>query len=211
MPKASWSFGNVSSNLDLYELLRARRMCRAYEDRAVPSEVLVRVLEAARRCPSAGHSQGVRFGVVENAATRQAIASELGEEAYVAKGFTPWFSRAPVHLFVATEPQAYEQRYSEWDKSSGPDTWPVDYAILDGGKALMTLYLAAHREGLACGYLGPHKAHPARRWVPWPEGWSLLGLVTLGYPDFSVNRPSRSHQRGWRDFDSVVKWWDGPE
>ena len=200
----------MSGNHDLYELFRTRRMCRAYEDRPVAVESLTRILDASRKTPSAGHSQGVRFGVVTGVKTRLAIAEELGEKAYVAKGFTPWFSRAPVHLLVATEPMAYEERYAEFDKTGGPQTWPVDYAVLDGGKALMALYLAAEREGLACGYLGPHKAAGVVRLVPWPESWKLLGLVTLGYPDRQADRPSRSHRRGWRDVHTVVQWWDDP-
>lgn len=191
-----------------YQLLKARRMCRAYQDRPVSPEVVRKILEAARRSPSAGHAQGWRVGVVTDSAQRLAVAHRLGETEYVEKGFKPWLSLAPVHLFVGTEPGAYFERYGEPDKSSDPLQWPLDYAVLDGGKALMTLYLAAQAEGLACGYLGPHRAQPAIELVPWPTTWRFLGLVTLGYPDWEHQRTSRSHARGWRDFESVVRWWD---
>ena len=189
-------------------LLRSRRMCRAYLPRAVAKETVLEVLDAARRSPSAGHSQGVRFGVVTDQQQRLAVADCLGEASYREKGFRPWLSAAPVHLFVGTDPDAYRDRYSEADKTSRPEEWPVEYSVLDGGKALMTLYLAAHARDLACGYLGPHRAEAALSVVPWPTGWRFLGLVTLGYPDWEHQRPSASHARGWRELDGVVSWWD---
>lgn len=193
---------------DLYQLLARRRMCRAYLPDDVPREVLLRVLDAARKSPSAGHAQGVRFGVVCEETGRAAIATALGEAAYREKGFPAWLSGAPVHLLVGASQQAYAERYSERDKDSHPGLWPVPYDVLDGGKALMALYLAAQNEGLGCGYLGPHRATPALATVDWPVDWRFLGLVTVGYPDRAGDRPSRSHARGWREFDSVVRWMD---
>lgn len=194
---------------DFASLLARRRMCRAYLTQPVPRETLVRVLDAARRSPSAGHAQGVRFGVVTEAALRARLARAVGEEDYLSRGFAPWFSRAPVHILVGASGQAYAERYQEPDKATGPALWPVPYDVLDGGKALMTLYLAAVAEGLACGYLGPHKAGPALEQVPWPADWRFLGLVSLGYPDLAAARPSRSHARGWRPLETVVQFWDG--
>ena len=195
-------------NADLSTLLQRRRMCRSYASDAVPNDTLRRVLDAARRVPSAGHAQGVRFGVVTHDQGRLAIARTLGEEKYATKGFPLWLSSAPVHILVGASQSAYAERYAEPDKTSSPDRWPIDYDVLDGGKALMTLYLASESEGLAWGYLGPHTAAPATALVPWPDDWRFLGLVTLGYPDRSRERPSLSHRRGWREFDQVVHWWD---
>lgn len=196
---------------ELYRLLAARRMCRAYLEREVPEETLTRVLDAARRSPSAGHAQGVRFGVVRRPGARRRIARALGEDAYLARGFSPWLSSAPVHILAGVCPSAYSERYAESDKTSSPEQWPVPYEILDAGKALMALYLAAQGEGLGCGYLGPHAATPALLEVPWPPEWRFVGLVTVGFPDPSRQRASRSHQRGWRPFEETVRWWDdGP-
>lgn len=196
------------NSVEFDTLLRSRRMCRSYLPRAVTKKTVLEILEAARRSPSAGHAQGVRFGVVTDDQQRLAIADCLGEALYRQKGFRPWLSAAPVHLFVGTDSQAYRDRYGEADKATGPEEWPVEYPVLDGGKALMTLYLAAQARGLACGYLGPHRADVALSLLPWPREWRFLGLVTLGYPDWEHQRPSASHARGWRELDQVVAWWD---
>lgn len=193
---------------DLYELLARRRMCRAYLKRTVPRAQLLRVLEAARKSPSAGHAQGVRFAVATSELVRSRIAKAVGEDEYLRRGFYPWFGEAPVHIVVASEPQAYESRYNESDKGGGVEQWPVPYGVLDAGKALMALYLAAEREGLSCGYLGPHRLRGLLEQLDTPSSWELMGLVSLGFRQARKERPSRSHRRGWREFEEVVRWLD---
>ena len=163
-------------------------------------------MQAARQTPSAGHAQGVRFAVLTESSRRREVASAFGEEEFVARGFPPWLSVAPVHLVVAASSKAYEGRYSEPDKRSEPKEWPVPYPVLDAGKALMSLYLAAENFGLACGYLGPHAGPDLVTLLGLPADWDFMGLVTLGYRDRSLERRTRSSARGWRDFDEVVIW-----
>lgn len=194
--------------MELYRLLAKRRMCRAYLERPVPRAKLLRVLEAARRAPTAGHSQGVRFGVVQEFEARRRIAELLGEAQYAERGFPRWLGTAPVHLLVGVRPLDYHLRYAEPDKLEGPDSWPVPYSLLDGGKALMLLYLSALAEGLGTGFLGAHRATPAFELYPELSDLTPLGLVTLGYPDRANDRRPRSWQRGWREFDETVRWLD---
>ena len=182
-------------------------MCRRYLNRGVPRALLLRVLEAARRSPSAGHAQGVRFAVVTQADQRELIAKVFGEEVYTKRGFPAWLSTAPVHLIVATSQNAYEERYARADKTSKPVEWPVPYGVLDAGKSLMSLYLAASEVGLSCGYLGPHAAKSDLiALFELPADWLCVGLVTLGYRHPENGGRTRSEKLGWRDFDDVVRW-----
>ena len=181
-------------------------MCRSYHSRSVPRAHVLRILQAARKSPSAGHAQGVRFAVVTKASRRQEIASAFGEDDFVARGFSPWLSVAPVHVVVASSSEAYQDRYSEPDKTSELKDWPVPYGVLDAGKAVMSLYLAAESFGLACGYLGPHAGPDLVTLLGLPADWEFMGLLTLGYRDRTLERRTRSSARGWRDFDEVVIW-----
>ena len=194
--------------MSFFEQLRRRRMCRSYLPRPIPETELQTVLDAARRTPSAGHAQGVRFAVVRTQTNRKRIAFLAGEEDYVRRGFPAWLSSAPVHLIVGVSEDAYQDRYSESDKSGAPEEWPVPYQILDAGKSLMTLYLAAEEMGLSCGYLGPHALTGLESLLNWPQDWRFVGLVTIGYADPAGRRPSRSHRRGWRAYEEVVWEWD---
>lgn len=189
----------------LWQLLSGRRMCRCYIDKSVPRAVLLRVLEAARRAPSAGHSQGVRFAVVSCSQKRREIARAFGEDEFVERGFQPWLSVAPVHLVVAVSSDAYRERYALPDKKTRPQEWPVPYQVMDCGKALMALYLAAEESGLACGYLGPHAGPDLVEFLGLPEEWTFAGLVTIGYRD-PTEGSTRSQRMGWRSFDEVVHW-----
>src|SRR6267378_4313366 len=77
-------------------------MVRRYLPEAVPEEVLRRIVEVARRGPSAGYSQGQSFVVVTDPGLRREIARLAGEGSYVAKGFQPWVSGAPAHVILCT-------------------------------------------------------------------------------------------------------------
>src|SRR5688572_313745 len=98
------------------ELLARRRMVRNYTAQPVDEAVVDRIVEAARRAPSAGFSQGQRFIVVTDPGVRRAIAEAADEPEYVANGFDPWISSAPVHVVVCVREDDYHERYREPDK-----------------------------------------------------------------------------------------------
>lgn len=189
------------------QAFRRRAMCRSYLDKSVPVAHLHAVLDLARKAPSAGHSQGVRFAVLRDHARRREVARAYGEEQYVARGFEPWLSVAPVHLVVAVEEGAYIERYDQPDKHTGPQQWEVPYPVMDAGQALMTLYAAAQSFGLGTGFLGAHAGPDLVALLKLPDSWRYLGLVTLGYAS-GRGRITRSSKRGWKDYSETVLWLD---
>ncbi|MBI3926923.1 MAG: nitroreductase family protein [Armatimonadetes bacterium] len=194
--------------MELKEVVRRRRMVRAYRDQPVERARLERVLAVARRVPSAGFSQGHYFVVVTSPDTRQAIAELAGEAVYLEKGFDPWLSSAPVHVVVAVREEDYRHRYRQPDKRGGIEG-PVPYWWMDGGAAFLMLLLAAVDEGLAAGFLGAHRLEGLRDLLGIPADVQPLGLVTLGYP--ASDRRSCSLARGWKELSHVVRWerWSG--
>ena len=58
-----------------------RRMVRSYLPDPVPAEALDRILDAARRGPSAGFAQAVEFVVVTSRTGRDSLAAAAGEAA----------------------------------------------------------------------------------------------------------------------------------
>ncbi len=59
--------------MQLDEAIRRRRMCRNFSDRPVPPRVVDRLLDRARRAPSAGHTQGWAFLVLEGPRADQPV------------------------------------------------------------------------------------------------------------------------------------------
>ena len=60
--------------MDVYTAIATRKSVRAFQDREVPEELLLRLLEAARLAPSACNFQEWRFVVVRNPETRKRLA-----------------------------------------------------------------------------------------------------------------------------------------
>ena len=194
--------------METYEALRRRRMVRAFEDRPVPRDVLGRVLEAGRRAPSAGFTQGVDLLVLESAGDRDAFwAAETDagwRAAHPRHGET---RRAPVIVLPLTGASPYVERYSEPDKAaSGLDeeaAWPVPYWWVDAGCAVMAMLLAAVEEGLGALFMGLFRGEEGVRGACGvPGDLRPVGAVLLGWP--APDSPSPSLARGRRDRGSQV-------
>lgn len=170
--------------MDFLEVVRKRRMVRHFRPDPVPREVIERVLNLARHAPSAGFTQGQAFIVVTQPQMRQAIARLCDEESYVAAGFHPFISEAPVLLIACADEQAYHQRYQEADKleADGSETvWPVPYWIMDIGCAVMLVLLGVVEEGLAAGFAGAHDLDALRRLLGIPATVWPVGVIPVGY------------------------------
>ncbi|HEX2259906.1 MAG TPA: nitroreductase family protein [Actinomycetota bacterium] len=200
--------------MEFTEVVRRRRMVRNYSSKEISQDRLVKVLENARLAPSAGFSQGQSFVVVRDPSVRARIAEIAREPEYVARGFDPWLSRAPVHVVCCVSEKAYRDRYAELDKAAtrgAAGDWPVPYWYVDGGCSLMLLLLAAVDEGLAAGFLGLESEGYQRLkdLLGIPLEVSPIGVVTIGLP--APDRRSASVKRGWKSLEAVVHWerWGG--
>src|SRR5436190_3470114 len=61
--------GVGSGSMEFTDVVRRRRMVRRFEQRPVPADVMDRILEAGRRAPSAGFSQGLELLVLDTPET----------------------------------------------------------------------------------------------------------------------------------------------
>jgi len=190
--------------MEFREVVRRRRMVRRYGAEPVDPAALDRILDAARRGPSAGFTQGQSFVVVTDPGLRRSIADLSREAAYVARGFDPWLSQAPVIVVVCTSEQAYRDRYSEPDKlgPSGELSWDVPFWHVDAGAALMLLLLAVVDEGYAAGFLVVKDEAGLRALLGIPDEVQPIGLVTIGKP--TPDRPSQSLKRGRKPEGEVI-------
>jgi FMN reductase [NAD(P)H] len=192
--------------MEFQDVLRQRRMVRNYLPDPVAKDALERIVQAGRKAPSAGFSQGTAFVIVTDPALRQAIANLCEEPSYVTAGFDPWISRAPAHIVICISEDAYHQRYREpdkVDKQGNEIGWPVPFWWVDAGAALMLVLLTAVDEGLAAGFLGTD-ADELRSLLRIPDSMFPIGIVTVGRS--APDRRSNSLKRGWRSDEQVVHW-----
>jgi FMN reductase [NAD(P)H] len=198
--------------MEFKEILRRRRMVRAYRPDSVPRETLERIVGTVRRAPSAGFSQGQRLVVVTDPELRKAIADASGEEFYVEQGFEPWISGAAALVVVCTREEDYHDRYRQPDKLVGDAeiVWPVPYWYADAGAAAMLVLLAAVDEGLGAGVFGvPSEAMSrVRELLHVPDDVAIVEIITLGVPgdDTASDRLSSRGTRPQRPFAELVRW-----
>jgi nitroreductase len=198
--------------VEFTELLKRRRMVRAYEPTPVPRETLARIVGTIRRAPSAGFSQGQRLVVVTEPDRRRAIAEAIGEHYYVEQGFAPWISGAAALVVVCTREDDYHDRYRQPDKlQEGEEiAWPVPYWYADAGAAAMLVLLAAIDEGLVAGVLGvpAERMDQVRELLELPGDVAIVEVITLGFPaeDAASDRLSSRGTRPRRTLDELVHW-----
>jgi nitroreductase len=166
--------------METWDAIRSRRNVRAYGERPIASEELDRILEAARRAPSAGNQQAWDFVVCTERQQLTQLA-RVGPAARHVAG-----SAATIAL-VAPRSDDAQMR---------------DLVQLDLGQATMSVMLAAADLGIGSAHAGVHDQELARRLLGFPQDRFCPLLVTLGVPAdrplMPIERPER------RAFNDVV-------
>jgi nitroreductase len=202
--------------VEFKEVLRRRRMVRAFEPKPVPRETLEHIVGTIRRAPSAGFSQGQRLVVLTEPERRRAIAEAVGEDHYVEQGFVPWISGSAALVVVCTREDDYHDRYREPDKLLEGDeiAWPVPYWYADAGAAALLILLAAIDEGLAAGVFGipAERMDRVRELLELPRDVAIVEVIALGFPaeDAASDRLSSRGTRPRRHIDELVRWESWP-
>jgi nitroreductase len=186
--------------LEFADVIRRRRMVRSFDRRPVPAADVDRLIDLARRAPSAGNTQACAFVVLSGDETARLWDVTLPVERRA--GFRwPGLVDAPVVIVPVVRPGAYVDRYGEADKAStglgeGEAAWPVPYWWVDAGMAVHGLLLGAVDAGLGALFYGlfDHES-AALAALGVPDGWRAVGAVALGWPAPTGEAPGRSSTR----------------
>jgi nicotinate-nucleotide--dimethylbenzimidazole phosphoribosyltransferase len=186
----------------LHEVIDARRDVRRYRPDPVPPAALERVLTAAHRAPSVGHSQPWRFVVVGDATIRDRAALLADRERLrQARLLDPDAARrlldlqlegireAPLGVVVCCDRRA--PAAGVLGRATFPDTdlWSCACAI-------QNLWLAARAEGLGLGWVTLFRPEELAGLIGLPEGVLTLGWLCLGWPDERPPEPGLV-RAGW--------------
>lgn len=171
---------------EFVEVVRSRRMTRAFDERPLEPGILDELTDLASRAPSAGKSQGWHLVVLEGSETALFWDSTLPA---VRRDSFRWqrLLNAPVIALPLADSKAYVDRYAEPDKvqtglGAGPAAWPVPYWTIDASMAVMTLLLGAQDRGLGALFFGVFRGErELRQRLGIPAGLELLGAIALGY------------------------------
>ncbi len=166
--------------METWDAIRARRNVRSYTDEPIEADRLDRILEAARRTPSARNGQPWDFVVVTERAHLQEL-SEVWQGAGHVAG-----SAATIALIAAVTDDEREHQI----------------AVYDLGQATMSIMLAAADLGIGSGHSAVGDQDLARRLLGLPADRYCAFLVALGHPADRPLAPLRSINR--RPFEEVV-------
>lgn len=137
------------------EVIEKRRSIRKYKNTPVPREKILKILEAARIAPSAGHRQPWHFIVVENNDTIKKLAKQ------------EWAAAAPVMIVGLADQEA----------SPG-------WCINDLGVAFEHIVLAATDLGLGTCWMGQsNREDLVKSLLDIPDNFKVVALTTLGVSD----------------------------
>jgi len=184
------------------ETIRQRRSIRRYRPDAIPREIVLRMLEAARRAPSASNCQPWRFLIVVDAEEKRKLREAAGY---------PFVETAPMVVVCAADLDTYSPhssalRYRELLDSgileSFADQPPdpklgarlsrlreldragiVRMAFANTYIAIEHLVLAAASMGIGTCWVGAvDESEEVRALFDLPESIIIVALVAVGYP-----------------------------
>ena len=159
--------------MEVLEAIKTRRSIRRYKTTPVDDKTIELVLEAARWAPSWANTQCWRFIVVRDSK----IKAELASITTYNNPATEAIRNAPVVVVACAE--VGKSGYYTGELASDKSDW----YMFDVALAMQNLVLAAHSLGLGTVYNGLFDAKKAASILEVPEGFCVVSMTPLGYPD----------------------------
>jgi len=161
--------------------LMERRSCRKYEKRPVPHDVLERIIEAARRAPTARDRQELRFYVVES----PEVCEKIGMETHtIAVKSAPHLDDRVKKMELTNAVTCGAPACIVISVENNPET--LHFAEMDAGLAVENILIACSALGLRALPVGLAQRFNERGIldiVGAGKDEKMLLLVPLGYPD----------------------------
>lgn len=140
--------------MSVYEAIKTMLAVREYEDKEIPQDLVMRIVEAGRLTGSSRNTQQWDFVVVRNRETLQS----LGEMASTGR----FIGDAALAIAVVV-----------------PDA-PVGF--MDGARATQDMMLTAWEAGVGSNWVGNTNTVPIRNLLNVPENRMILNIISFGYP-----------------------------
>jgi nitroreductase len=150
--------------MDIMDVIFSRRSIRAYQERKVEHELLIKLLQAAMAAPTAANAQPWEFVVVDDPEQMAAIRQAMPFGHY----------QAPAAIVVCGNPEIA-------NNSAGKLYW-----VQDCSAAMENILIAAAGLGLGTVWLGVYplesRVEAIRKVFNMPANVTPLGIAYVGYP-----------------------------
>ena len=152
--------------MEVYEAVRTVLAVRSFQEKAVPPEVIRRIVEAGRLTGSAKNLQPWHFVVVQDRKTLQKLGALARTGAHVAQ--------AAAAVVVAVD--------------------KTPFAVSDASRAIQSMLLTAWADGVGSNWVGFGGLEPVKALLDIPAGLDVLAILPLGYPARPVGRGKKERK-----------------
>ena len=167
--------------MEVLEAIKTRRSIRRYKTTPVDDKTLELVLEAARWAPSWKNTQCWRFIVIRDDNVKNEIADCLikskRDDKLVDNASTMAVRQAPILIVACAELGKSGLNTGVFATDKG------DWYMFDTALAMQNLALEAHALGLGTVHVGLFDAKKVAAILNVPEGFCVVSMTPLGYPD----------------------------
>ncbi len=152
--------------MEVYDAIRTVLAVRAYKDKPVPSEIVLRIVEAARLTASSMNGQPWHFIIVEDSDTLKKLGALARSGPYIAQ--------APLAIVVAMEKSIY--------------------AVSDASRAIQSMILTAWSEGVGSNWVGFENLSAIRPLLGIPDNIDVLAILPFGYAAKEIGKGKKKRK-----------------
>ena len=167
--------------MNVSDAIKYKRAVRQFQDKPLPRDVILKILDTGRRAQSSKNTQPWHFIAIQDKGTLKAL-SELGTYAGHLTGAA---------LGVAVITTSPEQRFS---------------IMFDAGQAAAYMQLAAWELGIGSCLATIYEPVEARQLLGFPEDLFIRIAISFGYPSQDDQLDLPPVKGGRRSFEEVVHW-----
>jgi nitroreductase len=167
--------------MNVSDAIRLKRAVRKFQDKRLPEDVALAILNAGRRSQSSKNEQTWQFIAMRDRSVLKAL-SECGQWAGHLAG-------AAMGVAILT-----------------PDPEGKFQIMFDAGQAAAFMQLAAWELGVGSVPASIYEAEKARQVLGFPAEWHLRIALSFGYPLEEAKLSAAPQKGGRRTLDEIVHW-----
>ncbi|KKS40141.1 hypothetical protein A3H03_02360 [Candidatus Kuenenbacteria bacterium RIFCSPLOWO2_12_FULL_42_13] len=154
--------------MNVKEAINLRKSIRKYQDKQIPEEIIVELLDAARKAPSAKNTQSHRYFIVNDQGTKDKLIKHNVFR-------RPFVYEAPLIIICCADPTQYP-------KGVDIDECPSNYAYIDLSIAASFLVLRATELGLGTVFVAWMYRDKIKKIFNIPKNYIIPFVIPVGYP-----------------------------
>jgi len=152
--------------MEVSKAIKGRRSVRAFRNEPISSDIVEKLIDAARWAPSAGNIQPWEFIIVRK--------SEIKKKLTEAALYQSFIEEAPVVIVVCADEVRSSQGYGIRGK--------MLYCIQDTAAAIQNIHLTAYSIGLSTCWVGAFNEERVREVLKIPTGIRPVAIIPVGKP-----------------------------